>query len=300
MWISITLFAALIQSVRFVLQKHLRSTQLSTLGATFSRFFFAWPCLLAVALIYSDVTSMPLPQTTPLFWAYGVAGALGQIGGTICTVALFAHRNFAVGAAFKNTEALLIVPISLLLLGEGVSGPMLAAIALGVLALLALSESPGRAGSWRARVVTPATGLGLGSGLLFALAAVGYRGASLNLVGGDLFLRSALGLGYLTLFQTLAMAILLSTREPGQIARVIGAWRVASLVGLTSMLGSFAWFSAFALQKAAYVKALGQTELIFSFLFSTLLFKERSAPREIIGIATLLLSVLCVILFARV
>ena len=51
--------------------------------------------------------------------------------------------------------------------------------------------------------------------------------------------------------------------EPGEIARVIVAWRVAAWVGLTGMLGSFGWFAAFTLQNAAYVKALGQVELMF-------------------------------------
>ena len=52
MWIPVTLFAAFIQSVRFVLQKQLRMTALSTAGATFSRFLFAWPLLLALSLLY--------------------------------------------------------------------------------------------------------------------------------------------------------------------------------------------------------------------------------------------------------
>ncbi|MEM9350523.1 MAG: EamA/RhaT family transporter, partial [Pseudomonadota bacterium] len=114
MWVPVTLLAAFIQSVRFVLQKQLRMTALSTAGATFSRFLYAWPLLLAISLAYGALRGLELPQTTLLFWAYGIAGALGQIFGTVCTVALFQHRNFAVGAAFKNTETLQTVPIGLL------------------------------------------------------------------------------------------------------------------------------------------------------------------------------------------
>ncbi|MEM9437056.1 MAG: EamA/RhaT family transporter, partial [Pseudomonadota bacterium] len=114
MWVPVTLLAAFIQSVRFVLQKQLRMTALSTAGATFSRFLYAWPLLLAISLAYGALRGLELPQTTPHFWAYGIAGALGQIFGTVCTVALFQHRNFAVGAAFKNTETLQTVPIGLL------------------------------------------------------------------------------------------------------------------------------------------------------------------------------------------
>ncbi|MEM9438741.1 MAG: EamA/RhaT family transporter [Pseudomonadota bacterium] len=239
---------------------------------------------------------LELPQTTPHFWAYGIAGALGQIFGTVCTVALFQHRNFAVGAAFKNTETLQTVPIGLLLLGETVSLWIVGAILVGLVGLIALSESPEVGGDWRARVFNRATALGLGSGLLFGLASVGYRGAALNLEGGDVFLRAALGLGFLTLFQTVVMLIWLQVREPGELSRVIASWRVSGLVGLTSMLGSLGWFTAFGLQKAAYVKALGQTELIFSFLFSMFLFGERSTARELFGIAALCVSVVLVIL----
>jgi drug/metabolite transporter (DMT)-like permease len=59
-----------------------------------------------------------------------------------------------------------------------------------------------------------------------------------------------------------------------------------------SMAGSFCWFTAFTLQNAAYVKAVGQFELILSLLVTVVFFKERIAPREWIGVGVLSLSVL--------
>ena len=56
------------------------------------------------------------------------------------------------------------------------------------------------------------------------------------------------------------------------------------LVGLTSMLGSVGWFTAMTLQNAAYVRALGQVELIFTFLTSIIIFKEHISKFEIYGI----------------
>ncbi|MEM6897537.1 MAG: EamA/RhaT family transporter, partial [Pseudomonadota bacterium] len=106
MWIPVTLFAAFIQSVRFVLQKQLRMTALSTAGATFSRFLFAWPLLLALSLLYGTVQGYAMPGTPGAFWAYGLTGAMAQIVATMCTVALFQYRNFAVGVTFKKTEVL--------------------------------------------------------------------------------------------------------------------------------------------------------------------------------------------------
>ena len=76
---------------------------------------------------------------------------------------------------------------------------------------------------------------------------------------------------------------------------VVGS-RVAVWVGLTSMGGSFCWFLAFTLQNAAYVKALGQVELLLSLLASLGFFKEDVTRREIIGMALLVLSILALIL----
>ncbi|NOX74394.1 MAG: EamA family transporter, partial [Alphaproteobacteria bacterium] len=56
------------------------------------------------------------------------------------------------------------------------------------------------------------------------------------------------------------------------------------------------WFMAFTLQNAAYVKALGQVELVFTFLASWLVFKETSTGREIAGILLVVSSILLLIL----
>ena len=92
------------------------------------------------------------------------------------------------------------------------------------------------------------------------------------------------------------MAAYLRFRQPGEITRVVATWRVSGLVGVTSILGSLCWFVAFALQHAAYVKALGQIELIFTFAGSYLVFRERSTLREISGIVLVLISILFIVL----
>ncbi|EDZ42604.1 MAG TPA: hypothetical protein DHC76_14745 [Rhodobacteraceae bacterium] len=66
-----------------------------------------------------------------------------------------------------------------------------------------------------------------------------------------------------------------------------------------SLGGSLGWFLAFTLQTAAYVKALGQIELIFSLMVSVLVFKERLSMREGIAIGFLSASVLLLILVVR-
>ena len=43
LWIWVTLFAGVVQTLRFMLQKRLKGIGLSTGGATFSRFLFGAP-----------------------------------------------------------------------------------------------------------------------------------------------------------------------------------------------------------------------------------------------------------------
>ena len=95
-----------------------------------------------------------------------------------------------------------------------------------------------------------------------------------------------------------AMLPWLRWRTPGEITRVLARWRVTALVGVTGVLGSLGWFLAFALQNAAYVRALGQVELVFSALVSWILFRERATGREIAGIGLLGLSIVLLVLVA--
>jgi drug/metabolite transporter (DMT)-like permease len=132
--------------------------------------------------------------------------------------------------------------------------------------------------------------------VLFAFSAVSYRGASLSLVESDPVLRAAITLAAVVCMQTLIMTIWLALFERGEIAAVWRARRVAVWIGLTSMGGSLCWFIAFTLQNAAYVKALGQVELILSILASTLFFRERISVREGVGIAVLMGSIVMLVL----
>ena len=68
-------------------------------------------------------------------------------------------------------------------------------------------------------------------------------------------------------------------------------------MGLTSIGGSFCWFTAFTLQNAAYVKAVGQIELIFSILASVLFFREKITGREFLGIGLISLSVIAMVVW---
>jgi drug/metabolite transporter (DMT)-like permease len=109
-------------------------------------------------------------------------------------------------------------------------------------------------------------------------------------------LRAGVTLAAVVCMQAAIMAVYLRLREPGQMSAVWQARKVAVWIGLMSLGGSLCWFIAFTLQNAAYVKALGQVELILSVAASTLFFREKITGREWAGMAILVGSILMLVL----
>ncbi|SHE36471.1 hypothetical protein SAMN05444339_101162 [Loktanella atrilutea] len=293
-WVWVTLGAVAAQTVRFMLQKQLRAATLSTAGATFARFIYSAPLVALLAFTYAVLTG----QATAVparFWAFAMAGGFAQIIATMCVVALFTQRNFAVGLTFMKTEVLMAALLSIVLLGEQLPPLAWIALVLGLPGIVLLSDAPAASGPWYRRIVNRGSGLGLASGVLFAVSSVGYRGASTALPAGDAFFRAILTLACVTAFQVVAMTLWLVWREPGQITRVVRAWRIAGLVGLTSMAGSTCWFVAFTLQTVALVKGVGQIELALSLMVGWAVFGERITGREAKGLVLLTLSVMMLV-----
>ena len=60
---------------------------------------------------------------------------------------------------------------------------------------------------------------------------------------------------------------------------------------------SACWFTAMTIQNAAYVRALGQVELIFTFIVSAVFFRERATGLEIAGILLTVAGIICLLIF---
>lgn len=295
LWIPVTVAAAIFQTLRFMLQKTLSTTRMSAAGATFSRFVYSAPLLWVAIAIYMTMTGADLPHLGPAFWIYAVIGGTTQIFATLAVVMLFKERNFAVGITFKKTEVMQTAVVGFILLGEGISLGGFLAILIGLAAVLLLSRTADAPGAWWRHLTTRASVLGLGSGVLFAFSAVGYRAASLQ-IDAVPWERAAVTLAAVVTMQMVSMGLWLALRDPAELRAVWAARRVAVWVGLMSLCGSFCWFLAFTLQNAAYVNALGQVEMIFSLMASVLFFRERISGREILGMALLGVSILLLIL----
>ena len=296
LWIVVTIAAAFFQTVRFMLQKLLSASALSSAGATFARFLYSAPLVVVFLVLYCVATDSLLPATTLRYWLFALSGGLSQILATLCVVMLFQSRNFAVGITFKKTEVIQTALVGWVLLGESISSLGVGVIVIGLIGVLMLSETPGLGGDWWRRICNRASGLGVLSGFLFAISGVCYRGATLELASEDPLLRAGMTLACVTSAQLIAMALWLRLFEPGQISAVWGARRTAAWIGLTSMAGSFCWFTAFTLQTVAYVNALGQIELVFSLLATVFFFKEPITRRELYGLGVLSVSILGLIM----
>ena len=68
------------------------------------------------------------------------------------------------------------------------------------------------------------------------------------------------------------------------------------MVGLAGMLGSVGWFTAFTLQNVAYVRALGQIELLFTFMVTVFFFREKTTKLEVVGIVLVVVGILLLML----
>lgn len=296
LWIPITVAAAFSQNVRSALQKHLKGS-LSTAGATYARFVYAVPLAIAyvTGLTYFGY-ALPDPKLT--FFIAAATGGVAQIVATALLVHLFSFRNFAVGTTYSKTETIQAAIFGVVILGEHINAAATFGIILSLVGVIAISVAAGDV-TWRnlGRGLMQRTALlGVASGTLFGLSAVSIRAASISLEGEGFLMQAAFTLACVTAFQTIVMSAYMRTREPGQITMAFRHWRAGSLVGAFGMLGSACWFSAMTLQNAAYVRALGQIELVFTFIASYLFFRERSTPAEILGVLLIVAGIIVLLL----
>lgn len=289
LWVWLTLGAAFVQNVRSLLQRQLSAAEaapLTVLGATYVRFLYAVPfAWLGAALLFAD---RPLPEAGAAFWLNSAIGGVAQVGGTAALLGSFRRRSFAVGTAFSKTEAMQTAAFGFVLLGDSLSWLAFAGILVSLVGVVVMTvqESPEDRTRWQG-----GAGLGLLAGAAFAVAAVCYRGAALSLPDGAFFERALAVLAVALTVQTVAMGLFLRLREPRTLTAVLAAWRPGTAVGLAGALASAGWFSAMTLQNAALVRALGQVELIFAFLTSVWLFRERVRWRDAVGGGLLLFGV---------
>ena len=286
LWAVFTIVGATAQTFRNATQKSL-TERLGTVGATHIRFLFGLPFgLLAVAIVAFVLGDVPLPNLKAFLLT--AMGAISQIAATALMLAAMRERSFVVAIAYTKTEPVQIALFVVVFLGEHVT-PMLAAAVLiataGVLILSWPSKAGGEVFSWR-----PAL-LGIVSGGLFALAAVGFRGGIKALDTQSFVAAATVVLALALTIQTVLLTSWLLARRPDVLIGVLRAWRPSLPAGFLGAFASEMWFLAFAIQSPARVRTLGLVEILIAGMISRRIFAQTPGIRDIAGMVLVVLGI---------
>ncbi len=280
LWAVFTLIAATAQTFRNATQRSL-TERLGTVGATHIRFLYGLPFgLLALALVALAFGTVPVPNLASSLWT--ATGSVSQILATALMLAAMRERSFVVAVAYTKTEPVQVALFAMVFLGEAVTLPVAAAILIataGVLVLSWPSRSSVEVFSWR-----PAL-LGIASGGLFAIAAVGFRGGIVALEAPDFVPAATVTLAMSLTIQTVLLSGWLIVRDPEVLRNILGAWRPSLPAGFLGAFASQMWFLAFAIQNPAKVRTLGLVEILIAGVVSRRLFAQTPGLRDILGMA---------------
>jgi drug/metabolite transporter (DMT)-like permease len=294
LWIVVTVIAAAAQTARNAMQSNLTAA-LGTLGATQVRFLYGLPFAVVFLLVAVGIADAAVPPATSAFLAYTVCGALAQIAGTALLLAAMRERSFSVVTAFNKTESVQVAIFGIVILGEHLSLARAAAIVVATAGVVLAAAKP-EGGSFT-RGLRPGL-LGVASGAMFALAAVGFRGGIVELGDGVYYVRAATTLVWSLATQALLLGAWLALFARASLVGSFALWRRSLLAGFFGAFASQFWFLGFALTAAANVRTLGLVEVLFAHALAHRVFGQRATWREtaglvlvVAGVAMLLLAV---------
>jgi drug/metabolite transporter (DMT)-like permease len=298
LWIPATIAAAFFQNLRSALQKHLKG-RLSTVGASYSRFLYAVPLVAVYLWLLHHIAGLGFPGINAQFLLYCLLGGICQIMFTVFLLWMFSFKSFAVGTTFSKLEVIMVALLGVLILGDTINGYAVTAIVISAFGVFALSlgQSKLSVHNLYGGLFRKPTLIGIICAAWLGGSVVFFRGASLSLGHDHSIMAAAFTLFISLLIQVTLMGGYLIAREPGEFRRVLGQWKWAGAAGITGALASIGWFTAFTLQNASYVRALGQLELVFTFIATTLIFHEKVSQAEILGIVLVTAGIVVLLIF---
>ncbi|MDX1948977.1 MAG: EamA family transporter [Rickettsiales bacterium] len=294
-WIILAVLAAISQSVRTCLQKDL-AKKYSPIFITWGRFLFGVP-IAFIYLIFLTISHFNLPSISFEFLFYCSLAGLSQIVGSIMQTSLLRDRNFAVGIAYSKTEAILAAIFAYILFAEKISLFEFFAIIIGSSGVIILSLLGNSGGLSFENLKTKTSLIGLTLGIFHAFTAIFIREASLSLeskftisAGLTLFSVMLIQATFLTIYLKIKNLIIIEDfKNYSSLKELI-------LLGVIGVVTSIFWYSAYSIQTASLVNAVGQVELIFSLLATRIIFKEKIKNLEKLGISLIIISVLALVL----
>lgn len=286
LWAVFTLIAAAAQTARNAMQRELTAS-LGTVGATHVRFLFGFPFALIFLFGVMAVTGASLPPTPVAFWPWVIGGALAQIAATALMLSAMGERSFVVAYAYIKTEPVQVALFGLIFLGDSITPLSATAILIATAGVIVMSLKPG-AGS---AGTTRSTLIGIGAGTMFALSAIGYRGAILALQLPDFVLAATFTVSVGLVLQAALLSLYLALRDPQVLRAIMRAWKPSMFAGFMGSFASEFWFLGFAITTAANVRTLALVEVLFAQGVTRFVFKQPTTKREAIGIVLVVIGV---------
>ena len=293
-WVIFTVLAAFFQNLRTSLQKRLNKN-LSLVASAYVRFAFALPFALIVFLLNFrslDIVRIILDQNNFIYYTF--LGAIFQVIFTLLLLYLFKFSNFVVGTSLSKTEVIQIAIFEYIILKDklnlfGIFGIIVATIGVIVITIKDVKL-------FLRNFFSKVTLIGLTTGLILGLSVVYFRAAALSLENFSSNFDKAITTLFFGLFiQTAVVTTYLLIFEKSEFKKFYQNKVEICFTGLAGFLATLSWFFAFTLIQASFVRAVGQIEILFSYMSSKYLFKEKITFIEIMGIiifisgATLLL-----------
>ena len=276
-WVFFTLSAVVLQTFRNALQSKL-SANMSTSGVTLARFLFAPPIALTYLLLLYTFSDQAIPEFTLKFVSLVLLASVMQISATSLMVILFKQKNFSVGAGLAKSEALVAGVLGTLFFGSQLSLFGWVGILVGAAAIFVLSGG-GRKGQLSLKTVV----IGLACGTCFALTSLFVREAS-HLLDVPFPHSAAWVLLWVICIQTSLLVSYIAIKDRRTFTALKNNAKMTLVTSVISCLGTICWFSAVSLHHVAYVKTLGQVEVLLTMLVATFWLKNKVQGHEVIGL----------------
>jgi drug/metabolite transporter (DMT)-like permease len=276
-WVFFTLSAVVLQTFRNALQSKL-SANMSTSGVTLARFLFAPPIALTYLVLLYTFSNHAIPVFTLHFVFFVLLASVMQISATSLMVILFKQKNFSVGAGLAKSEALVAGVLGTLFFGSQLSLFGWVGILVGAAAIFVLSGG-GRKGQLSIKTVI----IGLACGTCFALTSLFVREAS-HLLDVPFPHSAAWVLLWVICIQTSLLVSYIAIKDRSTFVALKNNAKMTLVTSVISCFGTICWFSAVSLHHVAYVKTLGQVEVLLTMLVATFWLKNKVHKHEIIGL----------------
>ena len=293
-WIVTSVLGAFFQNARSSIQKKL-NTEMSLMASTYVRFAFSLPILFVIFLTYfGNFNYFIISVQDSNFITYVILASVLQISFTLLFLYLLKFTNFLVGTALSKTEVIQIAFFEFIILKDYLNFYALLGIMISTIGVIIFSTKDLK--NIINSFFSKSTVVGLLCGTLLALSVVFYRGSMEFLeFSNKNFDRALLTLFAATIIQTSLITFYLLLFEISEFKKIKSNIKLSSLAGFFGFSATISWFYSFSLVQAALVRAVGQIELLFSYISSRFMFKEKIRYIEIFGIIIFIFGLILVI-----